>query len=72
LSDNGVVFHCVLTNRLGTNISADALLTVLADTNAPSLFSVVNLNSNVVQVTTLPEQLTSSVAQLPPYSGGVN
>jgi len=51
LSDSGATFHCVLTNKLGTNISSDATLTVLADTNPPSLFSVVNLNSNVVQVT---------------------
>lgn len=46
LSDNGSSFFCAITNSSGWTNSATATLTVLADTNRPTIVSVVNLGDN--------------------------
>ena len=41
IADNGSVFSCEISNSLGSVTSDDAVLTVLADVNPPTLVSVV-------------------------------
>jgi len=50
LNDHGARFDCVVSNAVGNRTSAEATLTVLADSTPPLLISVANLNSNAVQV----------------------
>ena len=42
LADDGAFFRCVITNTIDTNTSANARLTVLPDTTAPTIVSVQN------------------------------
>ena len=46
LADSGSTFRCVATNPYGSTNSATALLTVTADTAAPTISSVGNLGDN--------------------------
>ncbi|MBE0545407.1 MAG: lamin tail domain-containing protein [Verrucomicrobia bacterium] len=46
LGDSGSTFSCGITNAYGWTNSTAATLTVLADTNRPTLVSVVNLGDN--------------------------
>lgn len=46
LSDHGSTFSCGITNAFGWTNSAAATLTVLSDTNRPTIVSVVNLGDN--------------------------
>ncbi|HXG47675.1 MAG TPA: lamin tail domain-containing protein, partial [Methylomirabilota bacterium] len=50
LADNGLRFRCFVTNNQGSTLSAEAVLTVFADTTRPALTSVVNLGD--------PQQIT--------------
>jgi hypothetical protein len=50
LTDHGAGFRVVLTNSLGAVTSSLATLTVLADTNAPSLAAIANVDAATVQV----------------------
>ncbi len=50
LADNASTFSCFITNALGTTNTASALLTVLADTNAPALVNVANTSATSVIV----------------------
>src|SRR5256885_8338054 len=46
LGDNGSHFSCFITNNLGSTNTRQALLTVLADTNKPTLVSAGTLGDN--------------------------
>jgi len=48
---NGQSFVCVVSNAAGSVTSTPALLTVLADTNPPTILSVVSLGLTNVQIT---------------------
>lgn len=49
-NDHGANFRCVVSNALGSATSSSATLSVTPDTVRPTLFSVANLTSNLVQV----------------------
>ncbi|HXR03405.1 MAG TPA: lamin tail domain-containing protein, partial [Verrucomicrobiae bacterium] len=51
MSWNGQVFNCVVTNTAGSVTSTPAILTVLADTNPPTVLNVVNVGLTNVQIT---------------------
>jgi len=51
LADDGAFFRCVITNAIGTTASSDARLTVLADTNAPTIVSAQNDGATTLVVT---------------------
>jgi hypothetical protein len=51
LSDNGALFRAFITNRAGMTNTTEVQLSVLRDTNAPTLVSVLNANSTNVFVT---------------------
>ncbi|MCI0744925.1 MAG: lamin tail domain-containing protein [Verrucomicrobia subdivision 3 bacterium] len=51
LSDNGALFRAFVTNRVGMTNTTEALLTVLRDTNAPGVTSVLNANQTAIFVT---------------------
>ncbi len=51
LADHGASFRCIVSNSFGSVTSVTAGLSVSADTVAPVLSDVANLNSNLVQVT---------------------
>ena len=51
LSWNGQSYVCVITNVAGSVTSTPAMLTVLADTNPPTVVNVVNLGLTNVQIT---------------------
>ena len=50
LSRDGEIFSCVVSNASGSVTSTPSLLAVLADTNPPTVVSVVNLGLTNVQV----------------------
>ena len=63
LAENGSVFRCLLSNAQGTTNSANATLTVSADTIAPSMSSVVNNSSNRLVITfSEPVDLTTATS----------
>ncbi|HMJ90716.1 MAG TPA: PA14 domain-containing protein, partial [Candidatus Acidoferrum sp.] len=49
-SDNGATFRCVVSNSVGVVTSVVATLVVNTDLTAPVLSEVINLSSNLVQV----------------------
>ncbi|MCX6903379.1 MAG: PA14 domain-containing protein, partial [Verrucomicrobia bacterium] len=49
-NQTGTQFRCVISNSVGALTSALATLTVLRDTNPPTLSSVANLGFNVVRI----------------------
>jgi len=51
LADNGGLFRAFITNRVGITNTAEVQLTVLRDTNAPTVVEVVSANSNTLFVT---------------------
>jgi len=51
LSDNGALVRAFITNRVGMTNTAEVQLTVLRDTNAPTVASVRNANATNVFVT---------------------
>ena len=51
MSDNSALFRAFITNRVGVANTAQVQLTVLRDTNAPTVASVLNANATNVFVT---------------------
>jgi hypothetical protein len=51
MSDDKAQFHCFISNTAGNTNSASANLTVLPDTNAPTLVRVINVGTTNVWVT---------------------
>ncbi len=66
--DTGARFRCVVSNAFGLQISAEAVLTVVADTTPPALFSVANLNATTVRVTFSEPVEPASATNLANYS----
>ncbi|HXJ61845.1 MAG TPA: lamin tail domain-containing protein [Verrucomicrobiae bacterium] len=50
VTEDGASFRCVITNAVSTNVSAAAILTVLADRTPPALVSVQNDNATALAV----------------------
>lgn len=50
LADHGASFRCVVTNLVSTNVSASAVLGVIADTLPPSVASVQNTGATLITV----------------------
>jgi hypothetical protein len=63
LADNGSRFRCFITNNQGATNSSEALLTVLADTNRPTVLSVVNLGDDNLIVATFSEPVETASAE---------
>jgi hypothetical protein len=69
LADTGSRFRCFITNGQGVTNSAEALLTVLADTNRPTVLSVVNLGDDNLILATFSEPIeTASAEQISNYA----
>jgi uncharacterized repeat protein (TIGR03806 family) len=70
---NGQTFRCIVSNAIAAVTSAPAMLTVLADTNAPTLISAANygLTNVAVQFSEPVEQTTATNATNYSILGGV-
>jgi regulation of enolase protein 1 (concanavalin A-like superfamily) len=62
LSDHGALFRAFITNRVGLTNTAEAQLTVLRDTNRPSVTGVFTANSTNIFVTYSEPVTAASVA----------
>ena len=65
LSDSGSTFVCAVTNASGWTNSATAVLTVLADTNPPTLVGVRNLGDPTLLMVTFSEPVEAATAGNP-------
>src|ERR1051325_889912 len=72
-SNNGQRYRCLVSNAAGTVLSAEAVLTVLADTNAPALLGAINLSTTNVLVSFSEPVEEASATNLAHYalSGGI-
>jgi len=68
LSDNGAIFRAFITNQVGTTNTAEAQLTVLRDTNAPTVAGVLAANATNVFVTFSERVAAASAMNLANYS----
>jgi len=50
LTDNGARYRCVITNAFGTNLSAEAVLSVTPDTTPPTIVGVQNVGTTNVLI----------------------
>jgi hypothetical protein len=67
LSDSGNVFRCFVANSLGQTNSATASLTVLPDTNRPTISSVINLGELTVVSVIFSEPVEAASATVPDH-----
>ncbi len=67
LSDHGALFRAFITNRIGATNTAEVSLSVLRDTNAPTLVRVLNANSTNIFVTFSEPVATASALNLNRY-----